>query len=215
MARPLFEIALEIAADWKNPTPAAKTYLKGMYSLLGMDDIVADLNASTTVRMFLLYCKEWVGPVADRVKAELTAMRSSTFPKNADLLNGDRFPVVDVSISSCELCDAPFGNPQKYVESFTHWGAKARMCMHCNLCLSPGVDRGDGAIYICDSAGRWRHVHGKANGDVFKSLLPAPAAPFKNKNIYQLPLRHRLKRFGRKVVKKCSSIVHGWFRKSA
>src|SRR5438552_2283856 len=86
MARPLFEIAREIAADWQTPTPQAKSYLKGMYYLLGMDDRVADLDAPTTVRMFLLYAKTWTGPTAERIKAELQALRTAAAPKNAELL---------------------------------------------------------------------------------------------------------------------------------
>ena len=79
MTRPLFEIAKEIAGDWKTPSPQAKAYLKGLYYLLGMDD-----HSSPTwmrwrpVRMFLLYSKEWCGPTADRVKAELQDMRART-----------------------------------------------------------------------------------------------------------------------------------------
>ena len=59
MARPLFEIARETAADWEKPSPQAKPYLKGMLYLLGVDDHVADLDAMTVLRFFLLYSKEW------------------------------------------------------------------------------------------------------------------------------------------------------------
>ena len=80
MSRPLFKIAMEIASDWHVPSPQAKAYLKGMYYLLGMDDRSADLDAHTTVRFFLLYAKEWHGPVSERIKKELQDMRSRRSP---------------------------------------------------------------------------------------------------------------------------------------
>src|SRR2546425_4018621 len=129
MTRPLFEIAKEIALDWKTPSPQAKAYLKGMYYLLGMDDRAADLDAMTTVRMFLLYSKDWRGPTAERLKAELLAMRVARAPTNEDLLKLPQFQPGDVSITHCELCDAPLGTPAKFVEAHTHWKKLARMCM--------------------------------------------------------------------------------------
>src|ERR1017187_6681509 len=106
MSRPLFDIAREIASDWKTPSNQSKTYLKGMFYLLGMDDRVADLDASTAVRMFMLYSKEWTGPGADRIKAELAKMRSTNSPKNADLLASMDFARCEMSLTTCEMCDA-------------------------------------------------------------------------------------------------------------
>src|ERR1043166_3684693 len=134
MPRPLFEIAREIAADWKSPSPHAKTYLKGMYYLLGMDDSVADLDAMMAVRMFLLYSREWHGPVAERVKAELTAMRAAHGPTNAEMLAAHSYPAVTLASDHCALCDAALTTPPKMVECHTHWGQCARMCTYCNLC---------------------------------------------------------------------------------
>lgn len=213
MSRPLFEIALEIASDWKAPSPQAKAYLKGMHYLLGMDDIVADLDAGTTVRMFLLYSKEWTGAVAERIKAELAAMRSSNIPRNADLLTARPFPATDLAIATCDLCDAALGQPQKCVEAHTHWGECKHMCLHCSLFLSPGLDLGDGAVFIRDGSGAWRHLHGQPK----KVAAPtsAPRTSRRTPSVFDAPLHFRIKRFGRKVVKKCAAIMQGWFRKSA
>src|SRR5205823_2269422 len=107
-------------------------YLKGMFYLLGMDDCVADLDAMTAVRMFLLYSRDWKGTVADRVKAELSSMRSSHRPTNAELLAAIPFAVAEQA-NTCEMCDIVLGTPAKLVECHTHWGRCARMCAHCNL----------------------------------------------------------------------------------
>lgn len=213
MSRPLFDIAREIAADWASPSHQARTYLKGMYYLLGMDDRVADLDAMTTVRMFLLYSKGWTGPVAERVKAELSAMRSTNLPTNAELLASNRFPVSDLNQMSCDSCDASLGSPAKFVDAFTHWKARKRMCQHCALCLSPGIDLGDGAVYMADASGAWRHLHGEPNAAPPGEKLMIPDNPAKA--VFKPKLRHRLKLFGRKVAKKCVSVVRGLFRRSA
>ena len=71
-----------------------------MHYLLGMDDRVADLDASTAVRMFLLYAKEWAGPAAERIKAELAKMRSTNAPKNSDLLTASPFASIALSLDS-------------------------------------------------------------------------------------------------------------------
>jgi hypothetical protein len=179
-----------------------------------MDDVVADLDASTTVRMLLLYSKEWTGPIADRVKAELVAMRKSMRPTNAELLASSAFAANPIAIDGCELCDAPLGQPPKFVEAYTHWNARARMCMHCSFFLSPGFDLGDGALFICDDQNAWRHVHGEAKVPAVQTQTK-PTTKRKTMNVYQAPLHFRVRRFGRKVIKKCASVVQGWFRKSA
>ena len=160
MARAAFEVAKDIAADWTVVSPQAKTYLKGMHYLLGMDDFVADLDAPTTVRMFLLYSKGWTGPVAEKIKVELQTMRTTRNPKNADLIETNPFPIVEFAIDSCELCSAPLGTPGKYVEAHTHWQARARMCIRCRIFLVTGSDLGDGAVYIAKGNGLWHHLHG-------------------------------------------------------
>lgn len=215
MPRPLFEIAQEVASDWKETSPQAKTYLKGMFYLLGMDDQVADLDATTAVRMFLLYSKGWTGAVAERVKTELAAMRSTRLPKNADLFASIPFPVCDVAIDCCELCEASLGTIPKFVDAHTHWNSRARMCMHCGFFLSPGVDLGDGAVYMLNTSGAWCHLHG-----VPKALPTCSKVGVrdKSKSVRTLPkprLRHRIKRFSRRVLKKCASLIPTWLRRSA
>lgn len=212
MSRPLFDIAREIAADWANPSTQAKTYLKGLHYLLGMDDRVADLDATTAVRMFLLYSKEWTGPVAERVKAELTGMRKTNAPSNTDLLQADRFPVSDLTLSHCESCDAPLAG--KLIDAYTHWKERKRMCQHCALCLSHGVEIGDGAVLIADEQGRWRHLHGTPNASPpgLKELIPSE----KSKKIKIEPtFNQRMRFFSRRVIRKCVKVVSGLFRRSA
>ena len=216
MARPLFEIATEISADWQDPSPAAKSYLKGMCYLLGMDDYVADLDAGTAVRMFLLYSKTWTGPVAERVKAELKSMRSANAPRNADLLQEHSFPRSEIEISHCELCSASLGTPGKFVDSFTHWGARMRMCMHCNYCICSGPYEGNGAVYLKNEAGVWLKLHGEP-------VAPPPpvaevASGAKSAAVISVPrptLRFQLKSLGRKVIRKCAKLVDRWTRRSA
>lgn len=214
MSRPLFEIAKEIAANWQTPTPQAKPYLKGMYYLLGMDDIVADLDASTTVRLFLLYAKTWTGPIATRIKAELQEMRTQKAPTNEQLFAAHVFPSIDDSIAHCDLCDAALGTPGKFVEAYTHWKEKKRMCMHCNYFLSSGLDSGDGALFLSHD-GKWRHLHGAAKW--IEPKQSAATSPIVN-GAEPLPrpkLRYRLKFLGKKVVRKCASIVRRLVGRSA
>jgi hypothetical protein len=216
MSRPLFDIAREIATDWKTPSHQARTYLKAMYYLLGMDDWVADLDASTAVRMFLLYSREWTGPTAERIKAELVKMRSSVSPTNADLLAAGNFTPLAMSLSSCEMCDASLGTPAKCVDAYTHWGKRAHMCQHCALCLSPGLDVGDGALLIAGEAGAWLLLHGEPNATPPGARVAVhdenPTLPM---NTLQPKFRHRLKLLGRRVIRKCTSVVRGMFRRSA
>jgi hypothetical protein len=216
MPRPLFEIAREVSADWKNPSPQAKTYLKGMYYLLGMDDLVADLNAATAVRMFLLYSKEWLGPVAERIKAELQIMRRTHLPKNADLFSTEQFAACDLSIECCDLCEATLGIPPKFIKAYTHWNACKRMCMHCALFLSAGVDVGDGAVFMANTEGAWLHLHGEPKMvDSNNLAAPRDHSKVSPRDALKPKFRHRLRLFGRKVAKKCASLVRGWFRRSA
>jgi hypothetical protein len=216
MPRPLFEIAREISIDWTNPSPSAKTYLKGMYYLLGMDDHVADLDSATTIRMFLLYSKQWTGQNAERIKVELQNMRTTRRPTNADLLAAHQFAVTDVSISCCELCGTSFGAPPKHVQAYTHWNECARMCMHCAFFLSRGIDSGDGAVFMATGDEVWCHLHGQANAATPYNEAVRSEKPKTRKRLLVKPkLRYRFKRYGHKVIKKCSAILARWFRLSA
>ena len=212
MARPLFEIAREISADWAIPSPQAKAYLKGMYYLVGMDDLAADLNADTTVRMFLLYSKTWAGPVAERVKAELKAMRISHGPTSAELLQSYPITPSQIAIDGCEQCHASLGTPGKFVEGYTHWNKLTRMCMHCNYFLSPGMDVGDGALYFQLPDGTWTKLHGEPKAP--PATAPRVAKPRPRQDSAHT-FGFRLKFFGRKVAKKCASLARRCLRRSA
>ena len=212
MARPLFEIAKEISADWPAITPQAKSYLKGMFYLLGMDDRVADLDATTTVRMFLLYSKEWTGPVAERVKAELQGMRTKNTPTCAELLREHTFAKADAALTHCELCDIGLGSPAKYVDGYTHWGKRVRMCMHCNYCNSMGLVEGDGALHFTGVDGVCVKLHGEPKAPAAQPVLErGPATVDKP----QHTLGFLLKVLGRKVIRRCGRIVSGLTKRSA
>jgi hypothetical protein len=211
MARPLFEIAKEISADWPGPTPQAKAYLKGLYYLLGMDDHAADLDASTAVRMFLLYSKIWIGPTSDRIKAELQALRKAG-TTNAELLQQSSFVEIADGITHCESCDKLLTAPAKFVDGHAYWGKRLRMCMHCNYCLAAGLDEGYGALYIASPEGGWLKLHGEPIAPPAQTPADAQAPMV---SIPQPTLRFRAKRFSRKVIKKAVSVVRQWVGRSA
>jgi hypothetical protein len=81
-ARPLYEIAREIHADWKktNPTDwkkrfyAAEAYSTPMHSLDSINDRYIMDSASGIVARFLGNATTWRGETAKRIKAELNAM---------------------------------------------------------------------------------------------------------------------------------------------
>jgi hypothetical protein len=179
-----------------------------MYYLLGMDDRVADLDAMTAVRMFLLYSKDWAGAVAERVKAELQSMRLTKAPTNLDLITAHSFDQSELTISHCEMCAGDLGTPAKFVEAYTHWKKLTRMCMHCSYFLSPGIDLGDGAIYMAMADGQWRRLHGRAQ--LVEAAPPSPAAAPFTDCLPKPKLRYRLKFLGRRVVRKCVSLVRNW-----
>ena len=73
-ARPLYEIAREIKADWKNVNFAAQPYLDAMATLCKMEDMFCYDSAKTIVLYFLSNAGTWRGETAKRIKAELKAM---------------------------------------------------------------------------------------------------------------------------------------------
>jgi hypothetical protein len=100
----------------------------------------------------------------------------------------------------------------KCVDCYTHWGKHARMCQHCNLCLSAGIETGDGALLIHDGQA-WRHLHGEANPA--PAGKPAtPSAP-QTKQAFQPRFHHRLKTLGRRAIRKCVYLASRLFPKSA
>lgn len=74
MARPINQIALEIARDWKSPYFGAVPYIRAMRSLSHMGDSYGLDSARGIVSYFLANAGTWRGETARRVKAELRAM---------------------------------------------------------------------------------------------------------------------------------------------
>lgn len=74
MARPIYEIAREIRADWKNVNYAAKPYLDAMRDLANITDTYGYDSAKSVVLYFLSNASAWRGENARRIKAELNAM---------------------------------------------------------------------------------------------------------------------------------------------
>jgi len=74
VARPLSQIAGEIARDWKNPYFGAVPYLNAMHYLNDMNDKYGLDSASSIVMYFLSNATTWRGETARKVKAELKAM---------------------------------------------------------------------------------------------------------------------------------------------
>lgn len=72
--RPLYEIAREIRADWKNVYFGAVPYLDAMRSLDKVSDQFGYDSGDSVVRYFLGNAQTWRGAKAREVKAELKAM---------------------------------------------------------------------------------------------------------------------------------------------
>jgi hypothetical protein len=73
-ARPLYVIAREIRADWKNVYFGAEPYLGALEQLQCIHDAYGNDDAETIIQYFLSNAKTWRGDVARRIKAELKAM---------------------------------------------------------------------------------------------------------------------------------------------
>lgn len=72
--RPIYEIAREIAQDWKPVNYAAAPYLGAMYSIYSIRDSYGADNAESVVLYFLSNAGTWRGETAKRIKAELKTM---------------------------------------------------------------------------------------------------------------------------------------------
>lgn len=72
--RPIFEIAEEIARDWRKPYFGAVPYLNAMHSLVDLDSRYIAEDAEGILRYFLANSGTWRGDTAKRVKAELKAI---------------------------------------------------------------------------------------------------------------------------------------------
>jgi hypothetical protein len=71
MTRPLFQIAAEIRADWKNPYFGAVPYLSAMSTLSDVREKYIYDDGKSIVLYFLANAGTWRGETARRVKAEL------------------------------------------------------------------------------------------------------------------------------------------------
>lgn len=72
--RPLYEIAAEIKADWKNVYFGAKPYLDAMMTLDSIDDNYMFDSGRSIVAYFLANAQTWRGETAKRIKKELNSM---------------------------------------------------------------------------------------------------------------------------------------------
>jgi hypothetical protein len=208
MDRPLFEIAAEIAKTWDKPSPQARTFLKAMHYLVGMDDTAADIDADRAVRFFLQNSKDWTGITADRIKSELQRMRSSKQPTNRNWLASKTVRGSLITPSHCALCEVALSH--KYVEGHARRSTCAAMCVHCNLFLGTGLDRGDGALYLARPEGGWVHVHGQPNASVPMEAAPIRRSPAKPDAV---KLRYRIKRLRNRVFRKLAKMAGGLFRR--
>jgi len=72
--RPLYAIAIEIKADWKNPSIHAVPYLDVLAVLPSIDSQYGLDSGSTIVVYFLSNALTWRGETARRIKKELNKM---------------------------------------------------------------------------------------------------------------------------------------------
>ena len=74
MHRPLYQIARDVAKDWRPVNYAAKPYLDAMASLGHVSESYGQDSAKSIVLYFLGNATSWRGPVAKAIKAELKAI---------------------------------------------------------------------------------------------------------------------------------------------
>lgn len=74
-SRPIYEIALDIAKDWRPVNYAAKPYLNAMRSLSSINDSYGMDDAKMIVAYFLSNASSWRGEVARNIKKELKALK--------------------------------------------------------------------------------------------------------------------------------------------
>lgn len=72
--RPIYTIAREVQADWKNVWYGAVPYLRAMHQLNSINDNYYEDPAREVIRYFLSNASNWRGPVARQIKAELKGM---------------------------------------------------------------------------------------------------------------------------------------------
>lgn len=72
--RPIYQIASEIAKDWKAVNPHALPYLEAMHCLTNPTDSYGYDNGKSMVIYFLSNASTYRGPKAKELKAELKQM---------------------------------------------------------------------------------------------------------------------------------------------
>ena len=74
MTRPIYTIAQDVIADWKNVNFAAAPYLEAMGTIRSIDDNFYQDDARSVVLYFLSNARSWRGDKAKSIKAELKAI---------------------------------------------------------------------------------------------------------------------------------------------
>jgi len=74
MARPIYEIAADILANWAKVNYAAKPYLDAMFSIDSIDDMYYCDTAKSVVAYFLANARSFTGEKAKAIKLELKAL---------------------------------------------------------------------------------------------------------------------------------------------
>jgi len=72
--RPIYIIAAEIKADWKNIWYGAKPYLQAMSQLDSIEDTYGESSAKSIILYFLSNAEYWRGNTAQRIKKELNTL---------------------------------------------------------------------------------------------------------------------------------------------
>jgi len=72
--RPIYKIAEEIKANWKNVWYGAAPYLQAMSQLNSITDTFGDATAKEVILYFLSNAEYWRGETARRIKNELNSM---------------------------------------------------------------------------------------------------------------------------------------------
>ena len=74
MKRPLYEIAIDITANWAKVNFGAVPYLAAMKTLDSIDDDYGQDSGRSIVMYFLSNATTWRGEAARNIKKELNAM---------------------------------------------------------------------------------------------------------------------------------------------
>jgi hypothetical protein len=82
--RSVYQIAQEIAKDWKNVNFGAKPYLDAMHALETIQTPYGADSGSSIIAYFLANAQTWKGETAKRVKKELNAMLKNSYRKSME-----------------------------------------------------------------------------------------------------------------------------------